>query len=166
MSESVFLREGRNARRFGETFDFGLPTLGCRSRARHVHPKKSVALLTRKCAGVDAVHLQLGIFRNRRDLAALSALRLEAPAVIAALHLLAVESSVGERDTTVRAAVAHRKSSTVALAPDHQRRSQQHHWLHPLAADLARTQRAVPESVKPVGGGLGLCGARHGDDLN
>src|SRR3954469_11763897 len=166
MGQGVFVGKSWHPWRRRDAADLRLSSLPGGGAGRHEYPEKSVAFLARECARVDAIHFQLGIFGKRRDLAALSALRLEAPTVVAALHLLAIEASVGERNTSVRAAVAHGEGRAIAFASDHQRRTEQHRRVHRLSADCARSQRAIPEAVKPVGGWLSLCGARHGDDLN
>src|SRR5580700_11792888 len=70
-----------------------------------IHPNIAVALLARKTARIDAVALQLGIRRDRGNLAALSRMRVKSPAVISALNRLSVERACRKRKRAVRANV-------------------------------------------------------------
>jgi hypothetical protein len=81
--------------------------------------------------------------------------------VIAALHLLAVKVTVGERHAAVGTGVMQRKWAALTIASNRQRGLEQHGFLQLAAADLVAGQGAIPESVKHLGvGGFAL---RQGD---
>jgi hypothetical protein len=56
----------------------------------------------------------------------LSGVSIESPAVIAALDLLAIKLSAGERHPPMRTGIAQRKSASLPIASDDQRLLQQH----------------------------------------
>ena len=115
---------------------------------RQIHPDVAVALLARKTARVDAVALQLGIRRDRGNLAALSRVRVKAPAVIRALDGLPVARARRERKRAVRANVAQRERFSRGVAPEDERN------FHAASKSPARARAirrcAAPDTRSPT----------------
>ena len=116
--------------------------LGCfgeaRSRGfglRNEHPDIPIALLAGVAAGVDAVDFQILIGSQRRNHLALAGVGVEPPAVVAALHLLAVELAAGKRHAPVRAGVMQGKRNALASRGPKPEASQAA-WLSAMRRDV------------------------------
>src|SRR5207248_8692623 len=89
------------------------------ARLGNKHPEETVAFFAPKGGGEDTINFQLRVRSQRWDLAALPAARLKAPSVIAALQLLAIEQTIGERNAAMRTTIAHGEGLTVFLTAQH-----------------------------------------------
>src|SRR4029077_1910437 len=94
----------------------------------------------------DAVALQLGIRRDRGNLAALSRVRVKAPAVIRTLDGLPVAMSGGKRKRAVRADVAKCERFSGGVAPKHKRNFHSHRSHERASAKFVAAQRRIPEA--------------------
>src|SRR6266567_6998304 len=83
------------------------------SRRVHINPNVAVPLLAGKMPSKNPFHFQLVLARKRGNLHALSAARIESPAVITALHHFSIEPPVRKRNPAVRAGIPHRKYSSL-----------------------------------------------------
>src|SRR5689334_16823957 len=86
-----------------------------RARIWNEHPDEAVALFASEVAGVNAINLEVLIGRERGDQAALSRLRVEFPAVIAALDLASIELTAMQRHASVRTGILQRESSSIGV---------------------------------------------------
>src|SRR5437016_5111133 len=84
-----------------------------RPRAIHINPNIPVSLFAGIMPRKDPLHFQLVLAGERWNLHALPAARIEPPPVVAALHHFAVEPSVRQRYSAMRAGIAHRRSRIV-----------------------------------------------------
>ena len=101
---------------------------------------------TLEVAGKNAINFEFGISRKRRNFATLASVRVELPAVIAALHLFAVKPATGERHAAMRTSVTQGEYTAARIASDGQRNFEQHGFCELSATHPAAGQRAVPES--------------------
>src|SRR5437667_1893554 len=116
VGEHELIAECRDAR-YGRLMLAPIGAAG--ARLGNKHPEESVALIARKSTRENPIDFQLGIFGQRWDLAALPAARLKAPSVIAALQLLAIEETIGERNAAMRTTIAQGEGLTVFLTAQH-----------------------------------------------
>src|ERR1051326_5939238 len=96
-------------------------------------------------AGKDAVNFELVLATQRRNFHAARAARIEAPAVVAALHGLPIEVAVGKRNTAMRTGIAHSEGAAVRSAAEHERHFEEHSGGEIFAADCAAAYRGIPE---------------------
>src|SRR6266699_5525481 len=73
------------------------------SRSVHINPNVAISLFASKVSRKNPFHLQLVLAGQRWNLHALSAARIESPAVITALHHFSIEPPVRKRNPAVRA---------------------------------------------------------------
>ncbi len=138
--------------------------LGCFGEARscgfglrNEHPDVPIALLAGVAPGVDAVNFEVLIGRQRRNHLTLSGMGVEPPAVVAALHLRAVELPAGKRHAPVRAGVMQDKRNALGVPAQNQRRLKQRGFLQCAAMYIPAGPSPIPEAVKHQGiGCLGL----------
>src|SRR5579871_303516 len=114
------------------------------SRLRQINPRVAVTLLARVSAGINLGRIERLKLSQRRNLDTLPAARLEPPAMILALHRLAVEPPCRQRNPTMRTKIAHRENFSILLAPQHQRNAKQHGLGHLSYAQLPGPQRWIP----------------------
>ena len=72
----------------------------------------------------------------------------EFPSVIAALDLLAVKATVGERHAAMGAGIAQGESFAVSIPADYERGFEQHDFVQSVTGEFAAGNSAVPESVE------------------
>src|ERR1700679_3053202 len=113
------------------------------ARPGHVDPGVSIPLLAGKCGGVDAPRIGI-LAGQRRDLHALPGLGLEDPTVILAGDRAAIEPSARERNTAMRAAVAHGKDAAILFAAQHQWDPQEHGCGHLPPPECTAAHGRVP----------------------
>src|ERR1700733_11209403 len=123
---------------------------GAAFRIREERPDVAVALLAGKTPGVDSFAFEFGILAERRDGLALPGVRLELPAVVGALYVLAVELAERKRKRAVRADVAQREWFCGSVAAQHQRHVQKHRAYQLMPPHLVAAQRGIPESPQHV----------------
>ena len=111
---------------------------------RQIHPRIAVLLPARVAGRINFRRLQHIEAGQRRNLRALAGARLEFPAMVFALHLLAVEPSGRKRNSAMRAKVAHGKQRAIALAPKQQRHPQQQRRAGLSGGNAGRTCSRVP----------------------
>ena len=147
VGEFVFVAECWNARaglRRGSARC--VESRSCGRRLRNEDPDEAVMLFAGVAAGVDAIDFEFLIGGERRNQLALAGVRVEAPAVVAAFDLIAVETSAGERHAAVRAGVLQCETTVLSVAPDDQRRLQQRRPFQAFAKDCVAGQGAIPET--------------------
>src|SRR6185295_9241018 len=88
------------------------------------------------------------------DRAARTRARLEAPAVIGALHLPPVETSVGKGDAAMRAGVAQREGGAVGLSSEKKGQAEEQCLRRARASHRVAAQRRIPIAVEPAAVGL------------
>src|SRR6516225_2328027 len=123
------------------------------ARKRHVNPDVAILLFAGKMSGMDFFYVELRIFGKRRDRAAQARLCLEAPAVVVALELIAIEMPKRERHSPMRTTVSQREGATAIVAPDDQRCAEQHGGTESPAPKLAARKRGIPEAAEHFGVG-------------
>ena len=116
-----------------------------RIRRRHVNPDIAVALLARKCAGIDAVGAEFRVRGERGDFAALARVAVEFPAVITALDRFAVAMAVRKRHAAMRAGVTEGEGSALRVASDDERDFEEHCRAQIASANFAGAQGGIPE---------------------
>src|SRR6185437_2621361 len=104
----------RRVRRFGR----GSETRAGRARIRYEDPDEAVLLLAGIAAGINAIHFETLIRRERRDELALSIVNVELPAVISAFQIFSIEAAAVERHASMRAGVAQGKWLSQPIAAD------------------------------------------------
>src|SRR5207249_6670987 len=100
--------------------------------------------------GEDSLHFQLVLGSKRGNFHALAGRRIEPPAVVTALHYLAVDSTVGKRNPPVRTRILQRKGFSFCCAPQHQRHFQQERLDDFLRANLRAPRGRVPKIIKAL----------------
>jgi hypothetical protein len=117
-------------------------------------------------AGINAVDTELLVHGERRNQLALAAVGVEAPAVITAFQLLAVELPAGEWHAPVGAGIVQGEGAAILVAAQYQGEFEQCGLVQTVTAKLSRGQSSIPEAVKHQGiGRLALRGFKftHGD---
>ena len=114
----------------------------------HENPDVAVMFFAGVMAGENAFGLDFVLVGTRRDFDALAAACIEAPAVVAAFDGFAVEAAVGERNSTMRAGVAHRERFAIRGPTEHERDFEEHRGCETLADDFGAAKRGVPEIPK------------------
>jgi len=114
------------------------------THGRHINPRIAIPLFTRKRAGKNLRRIKRLVTGQRRNLSTLPAARLEPPAMILALHCLAVEPPSRQRNPAMRTKVPHRKQLASGLPPHHQRNAKQQSLGHLAHAQHIRAQRRIP----------------------
>ena len=112
----------------------------------NIDPDEAVLFLAGITAGVDAIHFQILIGGERRDELALAGVGVECPAVVGALDVGSVKVAVVERHAAVRAGVAQREGTTLAIAPNDQRNFKERGLMKLVAHDAIGGQGAIPEA--------------------
>jgi len=115
-----------------------------RPRGRHIHPCKSIPLLTRKRTGINLRRVQRLMARQRRNLLALPAARLKPPSVILASHRLPIEPPSRQRNPPMRTQITHRKQPAAPFPPQQQRNPKQQHLRRLTLTEVANAQRRIP----------------------
>src|SRR6185312_1044702 len=108
-----------------------------------IDPDVALPLERRIALHLDARDVELLLRHQRRDGGAAPA-AVEAPAVIAALDLAAVEAAEAQRDAAMRAYVAEREDGAVAAAAEQQRFAQQRLRHHAPAPERRARQGEIP----------------------
>jgi peptide chain release factor 1 len=103
----------------------------------------------------NALHLQLVLASQRRNLNATPRACFKFPSVITALQRLPIKTPIGERNPTVRTRIAHRKRCTLGCAPQNQRHFQQHRLCQPIPGNFRASQSRIPEIPKKSGVAFG-----------
>src|SRR5450432_4466349 len=80
------------------------------------HPYEIVMLFAGVASSVNPIHAQFLIRGQRRNTLALSSVRIESPAMVAALHLLPIEFPAGKRHSPVRTSIAKRKWNSLRIS--------------------------------------------------
>ena len=101
IGDLVFVAEGGNARRWHRRLHSFCESCPSRSRLGYVDPDVVVVLFAGIAASVDAIYAQLLVCSQRRNELALAGMRFELPAMVTALHPLAVEPAMGKRHTAM-----------------------------------------------------------------
>src|SRR5215831_275588 len=119
MCDFVLLAEKLERGRFGNSL--------WQSRARRIHvdPNVTVSLFTGIMTGKNALDFQFVLRSEGRNLDALPAAGVEAPAVVGTFNGVAVHPAVGQRDAAVGAGITHRKSFSSGSAAQDQRHFQE-----------------------------------------
>src|SRR5580704_8314875 len=78
-------------------------------------------------------------------------MRLELPAVIAALDVVAFKAARAQRHSAMRTNIAQRKRASGRIAPDHQWLAKQMHGEKSALRHALRQRRGIPESAKHFG---------------
>ena len=112
----------------------------------NVDPDETVLLLAGITAGVDAIHFQILVCRERRNELALAGVSIECPAVVGALDVGSVEVTIVERHAAVRAGVAQSEGTALAVATDDQRNFEKRGGMKLVASDAVGGQGAIPEA--------------------
>src|SRR5262245_25946863 len=105
-------------------------TSASRSPFWNEHPDETVALVAGVTPGIDSINLQRLIQRQRWNQAALPAMSVEAPAVLTAFDLFAVEEPARERHTAMGAGIPQSKRAPLPISSDQQRDLQQRRLFH------------------------------------
>ena len=92
-----------------------------RARIRDEYPYKVVLLFARITSRIDAIDFHRLIGSERGNQLALSVVRIELPAVVGALEILAIKLARVEGHPAMRTGVAESKWMSGAVAADHQR---------------------------------------------
>src|SRR5215469_13816767 len=118
--------------------------LGRRGRVlAEEHPNVALYFLYRVAAGVDAVGGK-GLAWHKRGYLGAASVRVEPPAVIAALDLMPVKPAGAQRHATMRAQIAQRESRARRVAPDQNRRAEHELAQHTPAPQASARDRVVP----------------------
>src|SRR5580693_10160928 len=122
-----------------------------RRRLGNKYPNVVVVLLTRVTPRIDPVHFQFLIGSQRRNDLALATVGIKLPSVVAALQTLTVEPPARKRHPPMRAGVSQGKRLSLAIAPDDQRRLQQHSLMQTVPGNLRTGQCTIPEAEQHQG---------------
>ncbi len=117
------------------------------ARLRHVDPRVAVTLLARISHAVQVLRERI-VLRQRRNLHALAAHRLKHPAVILARERFAVEPAARQRNSAMRAQVAHGKQPSILAPAQHHRDTHQHRCTHAVAPQQIAAHRRIPVVVE------------------
>jgi len=143
--------EAWNARHwFGGLFASREPS--ARNRALgYENPDVIVVLFAGKVARVNSVDLQVLVRCQRWNQLALSGMRIEFPAVIAALDLPAIKLSTRERHATMGTRVLQSEGASLPITPNDHRDFQQRGFDHMPPRNVITWQAAIPKTKEHHG---------------
>jgi hypothetical protein len=137
-----------------------------RSGIGNINPDETVLLFAGITSGIDAIKLQSLIGSERGDQLTLSVVHIELPSVVRAFEIFAVKLAAIKWHSAVRARIAKRERMSLAIAPDDERKFQQHCLVKLIAMDAIGRQRTIPEVGEHQGiGCLALRRVKFGHGL-
>src|SRR5260370_2040797 len=139
MRDFVFLAEDRQRRRARHRLR------QASSRRVHIDPNVPIALFARIMPRENALHLQLVLRSQRRNLHATRRASIEPPPVITAFHSRTIKVTVRKRYPAMRTRIPHSKRLALRSPPHNQRHLQQHSRNQLVAATLPTPHRRIPK---------------------